>query len=143
MSTQENKALIRRVVDAVNQGDLDTAAGYLAADYVDYSDPPGTPPGSMSARQRWAMLRVAFSDARVTIDDVVAEGDKVAVRFTLYGTHTGELMGIPPTGRQVVVTGIDINRVANDQIVERWANFDNLGMLQQLGMSSQPSQVEL
>jgi steroid delta-isomerase-like uncharacterized protein len=124
------------VVEAVNQGDLDAAATYLAADYVDDSDPPGTPPGSVSALQRWAMLRAAFSDARVTIDDMVAEGDTVAVRFTLRGTHTGELMGIPPTGRQVVVTGIDINHIVGGQIAERWANVDTLGMLQQLGVSS-------
>jgi predicted ester cyclase len=136
VSMEKNKALARAVVESFNQSDLDAAATYLAADYVDYSDTPGTPPGSVSARQRWAMLRAAFSDARVTIDDIVAEGDKVAVRFTLRGTHTGELMGIPPTRRHVVVTGIDINRIGNGQIVERWANFDTLGMLQQLGVSS-------
>jgi predicted ester cyclase len=136
VSIEENKALARAVVESFNQNDLDAAAAYLAANYVDYSDPPGTPPGNVSARQRWVMLRAAFSDARVTIDDVVAEGDKVAVRFTLRGTHTGDLMGIPPTGRHVVVTGIDINRISNGQIVERWANVDTLGMLQQLGVSS-------
>jgi steroid delta-isomerase-like uncharacterized protein len=136
MSTEDNKALVRSLVDAVNQGNIDTAASYLAANYVDYSDPPDTPLGSFSATQRWSMLRAAFSDARVTINDVIADGDKVAVRFTLHGTHTGELMGIPPTGRQVAVTGIDINRVIDGQILERWANFDTLGMLQQLGVSS-------
>lgn len=136
MFTEESKIPARAVVASFNQGDLDGAAAYLAADYIDHSDPAGTPPGSASARQRWAMLRAAFPDARITIDKVVAEGDKVAVRFTLRGTHTGELMGIQPTGRQVVVTGIDINRVQGNQIAERWANFDTFGMLQQLGISS-------
>ncbi len=136
MSTEENKTLVRTVVELFNQGDLDAAATYLAADYVDYSDPPGTPRGNMSTKQRWSMLRGAFSDAHVTIDDLVAEGDTVAVRFTLRGTHTGELFSLPPTGSQVAVTGIDINRIMKGQIVERWANFDTLGMLQQLGVSS-------
>ncbi len=136
MSIEENKSHIRGLVEAVNQGNVDAAANYLAANYVDHSDPPGISSGRASAIQRWTMLRSAFPDMHVTIEDVVAAEGKVAVRFTMYGTHTGALMGIPPTGRHVVVTGIDINRVINDQIVERWANFDTLGMMRQLGVAS-------
>ena len=74
------------------------------------------------------------------IEDVIAEGDKVAVRFTFRGTHQGELMGIPPTGKQVTISGMDINRIAGGKIAERWAVFDMLGMLQQLGVMPAPEQ---
>jgi steroid delta-isomerase-like uncharacterized protein len=141
VSIEENKVVCHRLVEEFNQGNLDTAAKFLAADYIDHADPPGTPPGSGSAKQRWIMLRTAFPDAHVTLEDMIAEGDKVAARFTLHGTHNGELMGIPPTGKQVVVTGIDINRITNGKIVERWANFDTLGMLQQFGVIPAPKQA--
>ena len=75
------------------------------------------------------------------LEDMIAEGDKVAVRFTLRGTHGGDLMGIPPTGKPVAVTGIDINRIADGKIAERWANFDALGLMQQLGVIPTPEQV--
>jgi steroid delta-isomerase-like uncharacterized protein len=133
VSREENKALARAVVESFNQGNLDVAATYLAGDFTDHSLPPGTTAGRASAQQRWAMLRAALPDARITIDDLVAEGDTVAVRFTLRGTHTGPLMGTAPTGRRVAVTGIDLNRIVDGRIAERWENFDTLGLLQQLG----------
>jgi predicted ester cyclase len=80
------------------------------------------------------MLRQAFPDGGVTIEEVIAEEDKVAVRFTYRGTHQGELMGIAPTGTQVTVSGMDINRIVEGKIAERWAVFDMLGILQQLGV---------
>ena len=133
-STEDNKVICRRVVEEVQAGNLTGAAALLDAQYVDYSDLPGTPAGPNGAQQRWAMLRSAFSDLRVTTEDMIAEEDKVAVRWTLRGTHHGDLMGIPPTGKQVAVTGIDINRIVSGRIVERWANVDMLGMMQQLGV---------
>jgi steroid delta-isomerase-like uncharacterized protein len=139
MSLEENKRLVHQIVEKVSRGDLDAGAEMLTADYRDYTDPPGVPSGPESAKQRWAMLRQGFPDGGATIEDVVAEGDKVAVRFTFYGTHLGELMGIPPTGKQVMVSGMDINRITSGKIAERWAVFDMLGMMQQLGVISVPS----
>jgi steroid delta-isomerase-like uncharacterized protein len=141
MSTETHKALCQRIVAEVMRGNLDAAGELLTTDYSDHADPLGTPPGAESAKQRWAMLRTAFPDGRITIEDMIAEGDKVAVRFTFRGTHTGDFMGMPPSGKQVAVTGIDINRIASGKLAERWANFDTLGMLQQLGVMPPPGQT--
>ena len=80
------------------------------------------------------MVRSAFPDMQATIEDMIAEGDKVAVRYTGTGTHKGELMGIPATGKQIAVTGIEIIRIAGGKMVERWEAFDNLSFMQQLGV---------
>jgi predicted ester cyclase len=80
------------------------------------------------------ILLQAFPDLQITVEDMVAEGDKVAVRWRLRATHQGEFMGIPPTGNQVTMTGIDINRLEGGRLVERWGNEDMLGLLQQLGV---------
>jgi steroid delta-isomerase-like uncharacterized protein len=84
------------------------------------------------------MYRSAFPDMRVTIEDLVAEGDKVAARWSVTGTHRGELMGIPATGKRVTVTGIEINRFAGGKLVEHWESFDQLSMMQQLGVVPAP-----
>jgi steroid delta-isomerase-like uncharacterized protein len=83
----------------------------------------------------------AFPDLGHTVEDQIAEGDRVATRATNRGTYRGELMGIPPTGKQFTVTGINIVRVSGGRIVEEWVNFDTLGMMQQLGVISQPGQT--
>jgi predicted ester cyclase len=88
------------------------------------------------------MYRIAFPDLELTIEDQVAEGDEVVTRFTARGTHRGELMGIPPTGRKVVVTGISIDRLVNGKTVESWTNYDVLSMMQQLGIIPMPSAPE-
>jgi steroid delta-isomerase-like uncharacterized protein len=139
--SEENKALVKRVVDEVNKGNFAAAVELLATDYIDHADPPETPPGVESAKRRWTMFRSAFPDTHVTLENIIAEGDKVAVRFTLRGTHGGDLMGIPPTGKPVAFTGIDINRIADGKIAERWANFDTLGLMQQLGVIPTPEQL--
>ena len=87
------------------------------------------------------MYRSAFPDMQLTIEDQIAEGDKVVTRWTARGTHQGELMGIPPTGKQATVTGITVGRVANGKFVESWSNFDALGMMQQLGVVPVPGQT--
>jgi predicted ester cyclase len=88
------------------------------------------------------MFRAAFSDAQITVDDQIAEGDKVASRWTGRGTHDGELMGVPPSGRQVTVDGLVVSRVANGKVVEEWVNWDTLGMLQQVGAVPAPAQAQ-
>lgn len=92
------------------------------------------PAGREGFKQFVLMYRSAFPDMHITIEDQIAEGDKVVSRWTARGTHQGELMGIPPTGKQATVTGINIERFANGKFVEEWSNFDALGLLQQLGV---------
>ena len=106
---------------------------FFAPDYVDHSR-PGLPPGPEGVTAFIAVVRAAFPDLVVGIADTVAEGDKVAVRGTLRGTHRGEFLGIPPTGKPFAVSFIDLNRIAGGKLVERWASQDDLGMLQQLGV---------
>lgn len=84
------------------------------------------------------MYRSAFPDTKMTIDLQIAEGDKVTTRWTAHGTHKGELMGIPATGKQVTITGVGIDRIAGGRIVETWGEFDLMGMMQQLGVVPSP-----
>lgn len=139
MPVVENKLLVQNVVDVFNRGDLDAVDRLFAPDYVDH-DPSraGAQPGSEGVKQAWAALRAAFPDLRVTIEDVVAEGDNVAVRSTSRGTHHGELMGISPTGKSVTIAVIDINRIVDGKLAERWAATDTLSVLQQLGAIPAP-----
>jgi steroid delta-isomerase-like uncharacterized protein len=141
MTDEQNKALIQRAVAAFNRSDWDAIDDLFAADYVDHDrSRAGLPPGPEGIRQAWQSFRAAFPDLVVTLDDLVAEGDKVAVRGVIRGTHQGELMGIPPTGKLLTVTFIDVNRIANGKLAERWAEVDTLGMLQQLGAIPAPEQ---
>ena len=134
MSTEGNKAIIRRFVDEVqNGGDLTVLDEIAAADYVNHTAPPGVPPDREGLKQLTGMFRRAFPDGRMAIEDLVAEGDRVVTRKTFRGTHGGELMGIPPTGRAVAIQLIDIVRLADGKAVESWSAADDLGMLQQLG----------
>ena len=134
MSAEKNKAIIRRFVEEVqNGGDLTVLDEIAAADYVNHTAPPGVLPDREGLKQLTAMFRRAFPDGRITIEDLVAEGDRVVTRKTFRGTHRGELMGIQPTGRTVAIQLIDIVRLADGKAVESWSAADDLGMLQQLG----------
>jgi steroid delta-isomerase-like uncharacterized protein len=141
MSTEENEAVIRRFWDAFNQHDLDTLEPLMAPDFKDY-DPTRPGPVDRAGRmQQGTMFLAAFPDTHYEIEDLVAEGDKVAVRFTYRGTHRGELMGIPPTGKVVTFTGIAIDRLEKGKIVEHWLIYDALGLMQQLGIIPQSEQA--
>jgi steroid delta-isomerase-like uncharacterized protein len=136
MSTTENTSLVLRYFDElVNGGNLAVAEELLAADYTHHD--PALPPEMQRGRDNYlrgyAMFPAAFPDLHTAVEDVIAKGDKVVVRWTTRGTHQGSLMGIPPTGRQVTMTAIHILRLADGKIAEGWVNFDALGMLQQLG----------
>jgi steroid delta-isomerase-like uncharacterized protein len=134
MSTEANKTLVRRFWEGVfNQKNLAVIDEVCTADCV-LHDPTGPIQGREALKQFIGMYLGAFPDFHISIEDVVAEGDKVAVRHTTTATHQGELMGIPPTGKRVAVSGIHITRVANGEVVEEWANDDVLGILQQLGV---------
>lgn len=132
---ERNKALVRRFFTEVwSTGDLADRDGFLAVDYRGHLS------GSAEAidREGWTQwflgFRSAFPDAVFTVEDMIGEGDRVAARLTMRGTHLGPLNGIPPTGRTVVVSGMSIERVRDGRIVEGWNENDALGMLTQLGV---------
>jgi steroid delta-isomerase-like uncharacterized protein len=135
MTTEENKAAVRHFwQEHLNTGRATLCENDFAPDAVNH-DPnsPPVPPGPKGMAQLITMYRTAFPDLTATVEDMIAEGDKVAYRLTFRGTHQGVLMGIPPSGKNVTYTGIGINTVINGTIMEMWLNFDAMGMLQQLG----------
>ncbi len=135
MSTEENKALIRRFYEEVfNKRNLAALDDFYAPDHVDHTLPPGLPAGPEGTRQAIAMTLAGFPDLRITIEDMIAEGDKVVIRFTMHGTQQGMFGNLSPTGKQVAVSTIEITRIADGKIVEDWGLDDRLGMLQQLGL---------
>ena len=141
MSAEDNKAIARRWYEEVfNAGNLDLIHELFAPNFVDH-DPVNPLPGLEGVRQVVGMYRGAFPDLHITVEDWVAEGDKVVTRFRAQGTHKGPLMGIPPTEKQVTVTGIDMLGFEHGTISEHWGNRDDLGMLQQLGAVPAPGQV--
>jgi steroid delta-isomerase-like uncharacterized protein len=130
---ESNAALVRRLHDALlSERDVDVLDRFFATGFVSHNNPPGFPPGVAGVKQFFAMFRDAFPDAAVAIDELVAEGDRVAVATTLTGTHEGELMGMAPTGRSIAVTGIDIVRIEDGQIVEHRGLTDIIGLMRQL-----------
>jgi steroid delta-isomerase-like uncharacterized protein len=144
MSANENKDRLRRVYEEViNAGELGRSGEFIATDMVDHEHAPGAEDlqGPELFNQYFSMVRSAFPDFECVVEDMVAEGDKVAARVTLRGTHQGEFMGIPPSGNRIEVTGIDIARFADGKMVEHWGNFDDLGMMQQLGAIPPPEQA--
>jgi len=139
MPAEANKAIVRRYLEAVwNERDLSLVEEVVAPTMVQHI--AGVTPGRAGVKQFFGMIGAAFPDARMTIEDVIAEGDRVAWRFTIHATHTGPFRGIPATGKAVTITGMNIARMAEGQIVENWGEQDNLGLLQQLGVIPAPGQ---
>jgi steroid delta-isomerase-like uncharacterized protein len=143
MSAEENKATFRRYVEeGWAKGNVEVADEVFADRYVAHQ-----PDGSEEERspedvkQFLRQYRGAFPDLQITIEDQIAEGDKVVTRWSSRGTHDGEFRGIAPTGRQITVTGIGIFRFSDGKVVESWDNFDQLGMMQQLGVIPSPEQA--
>ncbi len=142
--SERNKALVLRAIEQVwNRGDYDNLGELVASDIVIHSATPGGDiHGPEGIRQFYGALRAAFPDLRFTVEDQVAAGDRVVTRWTASGAHTGMFQGIPPTGKQVCLAGIDIDRFVNDKVVECWPIADELGLLQQLGVVPTPGQAE-
>ena len=138
MSAQENRIVVRREFEEIfsQGGNLDAAEEIYAPDYVGHEPTFGDVHGVEGAKQFAATYRQAFPDIQTTMEDQVAEGDKVVSRFTARGTHQGESEDFgPPTGNRIEVTGITIEQFSEEgKIVEDWTNFDALGMMQQLGL---------
>jgi len=134
MSTEHNKALVDRITEeGLNQHNPALVDELCAPDFV-FHNGSQTIQGLPAYKRFLAQFFTAFSDAQFTTEDLVAEGDSIAVRRTFRGTQTHSLMGIPPTGRQVMLTDMVILRVANGKFVEAWNSADDLGLLRQLGV---------
>jgi steroid delta-isomerase-like uncharacterized protein len=132
-----NKALIRWWTAALNAGNVARLRALAAPDCIVHLG--GRPSQDIAAAERFVVsFRVAFPDGPLSIDDLIAEGDRVAHRWTVHGTHQRDFEGIPATGRLVTMTGIFIYRIAGGRVVEIWASVDDLGLLQQLGVVPAP-----
>ena len=141
MLAQDNRALAHRPHEEVyNQGKLEVVEQIYASDFVMHSPgiPPNLPRGPEGVKQFVTILRAAFPDLHLTIEDSIAEGDRVVNRWAFRGTQKGEFDGIPPTGKQVTLTGIDIWRISGGKLVELWQELDFAGLLQQLGAIPAP-----
>ncbi|UCG69213.1 MAG: ester cyclase [Thermoplasmata archaeon] len=140
MSAEENKAIINRLFEEIwKKKNLKAADELVAMDAVDHNPmAPGLPQGLEGSKKGWSMVHSAFPDIDVTIKDQIADEGKVVSRATMQGIHKGEFMGIPPTGKKVTAEVIDIVRIEEGKIVERWGLVDMLDVMQQLGIVPPP-----
>jgi len=130
----DHAATMRRLYDLINAGDVDGFDEVLAADFVEHEETPGLAPTREGVKEFFKMYLAAFPDLRFDPEDVLSSGDKVVARTKATGTHEGEFMGMPPTGKRVDVQLIDIVRFGDDGLAhEHWGVFDALAMMQQLG----------
>jgi predicted ester cyclase len=142
MSIEQNKEIASHLhEEVVNQKNLSALDNYVATDVVWHNAPPGLAPGIEGYQQFFPMLYAGFPDYHATIEDSIAEGDKVVHRIRGRGTHKGEWMGIAPTGKQVTMTANIIYRIASDKIVEEWFEYDVMALMQQLGAVPPPGQA--
>lgn len=136
---EENKALVRDLIDALfSKGDLGAVDDYLAEDFVNHDPPFGASADREGMRSAGAMFRTVFPDWHSDVHLLVGEDDIVVELFTASGTHRGEIMGVAPTGHTITLPGINIFRIQDGRIVERWGRLDDLGFLRQLGLVAQP-----
>lgn len=139
--SQHNAMQVRHAIEEVwNRGNYDVLDQLVAGDLVIHGATPGQDiHGPEGVRQFYGKLREAFPDLHFTIEDQLAMEDKVVTRWVASGTHQGEFQGLPPTGKQITLTGIDIDRLANGKVVECWPQADELGLLHQLGVVPAPA----
>jgi steroid delta-isomerase-like uncharacterized protein len=134
MSIEENKQIVRRYQEIYNSNNLDALIDVVSENLLTPKIMSGLPHGIEGAKAAHRIMLEGFPDYQTTIDDLIAEGDKVAARITMAGTHTGSFMGIPPTGKHVTFTGMYIARIEDGKIVEHWSEEDSVSLLQQLGV---------
>jgi len=131
----DHAATLRRFYDSINAGDVDGFGGLLADDFVEHEETPGLAPTKEGVKEFFRMYIAAFPNLRFDVEDVLASGDKVVARVRVSGTHEGEFMGMPATGKGVDVQAIDIVRFGDDGLAhEHWGVFDAMAMMQQLGV---------
>ena len=135
--TTANKQLVEAFIQELfTKGDLDAVDRYLDPGFINHDPPfPGSPDGREGMRQAAAMFHKALPDWHSEVEQLIAEDDIVVERFTASGTHRGDLMGVPPTGKVIVLKGIQMFRIENDTIVERWGRLDEVGLMRQLGLA--------
>jgi steroid delta-isomerase-like uncharacterized protein len=138
VSVEELKALERRYYEALNKKNLAALSEFFASDFVEHTSLGSEIRGFEEYKKYINDMVKAFPDLHFTLHDFITEGDKVAIRWTLTGTHKGEFRGIPPTNKKVTMWGIDIDRVTDGKFVEGWCRFDTLGMMEQLGIILAP-----
>ena len=142
MSIEENKAVVRRFFEELlSTDDLAVADELLSPGFRFYFAGSPDPLDLKRYKKFLVARRVAFPDRRFVVEDMIAEGDKVSARFTMRGTHKGELRGVAPSGREVTMTGIDLIRLAEGKMVQDRVEVDQLGMMQQLGAIASPRQA--
>ena len=136
MSTVDNKATLRRFFESIDRQDIAALDRTVSANYVDHNPlpMPGLVPGLEGLKQAFGAFAAAFPDSTHTIEDLIAEDDKIVVRVVGRGTHRGEFMGVAPSGRQVTMEGIAIYRFENGKIAEKWGQQDRLSVMRQLGI---------
>lgn len=134
MSEQYKNAARNLIEKGFNQKDMSAFEAYFSLKLTDHALPAGMPEGLEGRKMFYSAFLAAFPDIHVHIEDLFAEGDKLVTRWSAHGTHDGELMGIPPTGKKAAVSGIAIDRFENGQSVEHWEVFDQVGLMQQLGV---------
>ena len=141
MSAEESKATMHRCLGVFEQGNVDLLDELLAPDYINHTPAtPDLPTGPEGVKGVVTMFRSAMPDLRVVVQDMIAEGDKVATRYTLEGTYEGELFGVPPTGQRLSIKSFTAERVSEGKIREHWRVSDNLDMMQQLGVFPPPGE---
>ena len=146
MSEEDNKAVIRRWIEAFNERDLQGEADVMAPGFVAHV-PDAPAPLDLEGLEAWreftAPFVEAFPDLRLTIEDIAAEGDMVAARVAFRGTHRGEFQGLPPTGKEVAFSSMEFNRVVDGKVKEHWVEINLLGLVQQLGVATIPGPQQL
>jgi predicted ester cyclase len=135
MSSEDNKALVRRFYEEIDKGNLEALDELIAEDYVDHNPPPfpGLPPGREGVKQAFKMFWEA-TPGHHRIEDQIAEGDKVVTRLTSFGKHVGDLPGAPRTGNEMEMGSITIHRIASGKLAEKWAQKDMIRLMQQIGV---------
>jgi steroid delta-isomerase-like uncharacterized protein len=138
MEADELRAITHRFYSEVfNQGKLELIDELIADDFVEHEEMPGMPTDKRAPRMFIGMMREAFPDINATVEDMVVEGNTVAVRARMSGTHKGEFMGIPPTGNKFDIQAMDVIRYRNGQVCAHWGVTDSLTMMQQLDVIAQ------
>jgi steroid delta-isomerase-like uncharacterized protein len=140
MSPEDKKNFVRSFYTSMSRGNVNVIDDLFTDDFIEHEPLPTQTPGREGVKQFFKAMLSAFPDARFIPEAMYVDGDTVIARLTVTGTNQGEFQGMPPTGKQTTVEGIDIVRLANGKFAEHWGVFDNLGLLQQLGVVPAPGQ---
>jgi steroid delta-isomerase-like uncharacterized protein len=138
MSKEQNAQALGKFAEAANTGKYELFDEAVAPDCVDHDPAPGQGPGPKGYRAFFTEMRTAFPDLKAELAALVADDESIAFAYTLSGTHKGPLMGIPATGKKVSIRGVQLSKFRDGKMVERWGSSDQLGMLQQLGVTAIP-----